>query len=30
MDAALRTRILELLDDQRILSLTTLRPDGWP
>lgn len=30
MDAALRTRILELLDDHRILSLATLRPDGWP
>jgi nitroimidazol reductase NimA-like FMN-containing flavoprotein (pyridoxamine 5'-phosphate oxidase superfamily) len=30
MDTALRTRILELLDDHRILSLATLRPDGWP
>ena len=30
MDAALRTKILELLDEHRILSLATLRPDGWP
>jgi nitroimidazol reductase NimA-like FMN-containing flavoprotein (pyridoxamine 5'-phosphate oxidase superfamily) len=30
MDAALRTRILDLLDEHRILSLATLRPDGWP
>lgn len=30
MDAALRTRIVELLDEHRILSLATLRPDGWP
>jgi nitroimidazol reductase NimA-like FMN-containing flavoprotein (pyridoxamine 5'-phosphate oxidase superfamily) len=30
MDNALRTKILELLDEHRILSLATLRPDGWP
>lgn len=30
MDASLRTKILELLDKHRILTLATLRPDGWP
>jgi nitroimidazol reductase NimA-like FMN-containing flavoprotein (pyridoxamine 5'-phosphate oxidase superfamily) len=30
MDNALRTKVLELLDEHRILSLATLRPDGWP
>jgi nitroimidazol reductase NimA-like FMN-containing flavoprotein (pyridoxamine 5'-phosphate oxidase superfamily) len=30
MDIALQTKILELLDEHRILSLATLRPDGWP
>ena len=30
MDAALRTKILDLLDKHRILTLATLRPDGWP
>ena len=30
MDAALSTHIQHLLDDHRIMSLTTLRPDGWP
>ncbi|MGZ3275655.1 MAG: pyridoxamine 5'-phosphate oxidase family protein [Caulobacteraceae bacterium] len=30
MDAALRDKILALLDEHRILSLATLRPDGWP
>jgi nitroimidazol reductase NimA-like FMN-containing flavoprotein (pyridoxamine 5'-phosphate oxidase superfamily) len=30
MDAALHDKILALLDEHRILSLATLRPDGWP
>jgi nitroimidazol reductase NimA-like FMN-containing flavoprotein (pyridoxamine 5'-phosphate oxidase superfamily) len=30
MDAALRQNILDLLDGHRIMSLATLRPDGWP
>jgi nitroimidazol reductase NimA-like FMN-containing flavoprotein (pyridoxamine 5'-phosphate oxidase superfamily) len=30
MDPALRDKILALLDEHRILSLATLRPDGWP
>ncbi|WP_409998178.1 pyridoxamine 5'-phosphate oxidase family protein, partial [Escherichia coli] len=30
MDTALHTKILELPDEHRILSLATLRPDGWP
>jgi nitroimidazol reductase NimA-like FMN-containing flavoprotein (pyridoxamine 5'-phosphate oxidase superfamily) len=30
MEPALRAKILELLDEHRILSLATLRPDGWP
>ena len=30
MDPNLRTKILRLLDEHRILSLATLRPDGWP
>src|SRR6185437_11542999 len=30
MDAALRAKIIALLDEHRILSLATLRPDGWP
>jgi len=30
MNTALRSKILELLDKHRILSLATLRPDGWP
>ncbi len=30
MDAALHDKILGLLDEHRILSLATLRPDGWP
>lgn len=30
MDTALRTKILELLAEHRILTLATLRPDGWP
>jgi nitroimidazol reductase NimA-like FMN-containing flavoprotein (pyridoxamine 5'-phosphate oxidase superfamily) len=30
MDAALRAKIIALLDEHRILTLATLRPDGWP
>ena len=30
MDKGLQTRILTLLDEHRIMSLATLRPDGWP
>lgn len=30
MDAALRSKILEILDRHRILTLATLRSDGWP
>lgn len=30
MDAALETKILELLDQHRIMTVATLRPDGWP
>jgi nitroimidazol reductase NimA-like FMN-containing flavoprotein (pyridoxamine 5'-phosphate oxidase superfamily) len=30
MDDALHDKILALLDEHRILSLATLRPDGWP
>jgi len=30
MDAALHAKILKLLDDHRLMSLATLRPDGWP
>jgi PPOX class probable F420-dependent enzyme len=30
MDDALRRRILELLDQHRIMTIATLRPDGWP
>lgn len=30
MDASIRAQILELLDEHRIMSLATLRPDGWP
>jgi nitroimidazol reductase NimA-like FMN-containing flavoprotein (pyridoxamine 5'-phosphate oxidase superfamily) len=30
MDPALHDKILALLDEHRILSLATLRPDGWP
>jgi nitroimidazol reductase NimA-like FMN-containing flavoprotein (pyridoxamine 5'-phosphate oxidase superfamily) len=30
MDAALHDKILALLDEHRLLSLATLRPDGWP
>lgn len=27
---AAKAKILELLDEHRIMSLSTLRPDGWP
>ena len=30
MDDMLRQQILEILDRHRILTLATLRPDGWP
>jgi nitroimidazol reductase NimA-like FMN-containing flavoprotein (pyridoxamine 5'-phosphate oxidase superfamily) len=30
MDPALRSKILVLLDEHRVMSLATLRPDGWP
>jgi PPOX class probable F420-dependent enzyme len=30
MDEAIRQKILTLLDQHRIMTLATLRPDGWP
>lgn len=30
MDEAIRDRILRLLDEHRIMTIATLRPDGWP
>jgi nitroimidazol reductase NimA-like FMN-containing flavoprotein (pyridoxamine 5'-phosphate oxidase superfamily) len=30
MDDAIRQKILAVLDGNRIMSLATLRPDGWP
>lgn len=30
MDEAIRKRILSLLDEHRIMTIATLRPDGWP
>ncbi|TCT07728.1 pyridoxamine 5'-phosphate oxidase family protein [Aquabacter spiritensis] len=30
MDDAIRRKILELLDAHRIMTVATLRPDGWP
>jgi len=30
MDAEIRTKILTLLDEHRIMTIATLRPDGWP
>jgi len=30
MDEALRQKILALLDQHRIMTVATLRPDGWP
>jgi nitroimidazol reductase NimA-like FMN-containing flavoprotein (pyridoxamine 5'-phosphate oxidase superfamily) len=30
MDAAIRQKVLTLLDQHRIMTIATLRPDGWP
>ena len=30
MDEKLRRKILKLLDEHRIMTIATLRPDGWP
>jgi nitroimidazol reductase NimA-like FMN-containing flavoprotein (pyridoxamine 5'-phosphate oxidase superfamily) len=30
MDEAIRRKILTLLDQHRIMTIATLRPDGWP
>lgn len=30
MDDAIRSKILALLDHHRIMTIATLRPDGWP
>jgi nitroimidazol reductase NimA-like FMN-containing flavoprotein (pyridoxamine 5'-phosphate oxidase superfamily) len=30
MDEKLRKKILALLDQHRIMTIATLRPDGWP
>src|SRR5271169_3966982 len=30
MDAEIRKKILTLLDQHRIMTVATLRPDGWP
>lgn len=30
MDEALRQKILAILDQHRIMTIATLRPDGWP
>jgi hypothetical protein len=30
MDGTLKSKILELLDQHRLMSLATNRPDGWP
>lgn len=30
MDDAIRNQILALLDQHRIMTIATLRPDGWP
>lgn len=30
MDDALRSKIVALLDEHRIMTVATLRPDGWP
>lgn len=30
MDEAIRQKILDLLDQHRIMTIATLRPDGWP
>src|SRR5499427_927719 len=30
MDDTLKSKILELLDQHRLMTIATLRPDGWP
>jgi len=30
MDEDIRRKILTLLDQHRIMTIATLRPDGWP
>ena len=30
MEAAMRQKIIKLLDEHRIMTIATLRPDGWP
>jgi len=30
MDEEIRSKILALLDEHRIMTIATLRPDGWP
>ncbi len=30
MDEKLKQKILMLLDQHRIMTIATLRPDGWP
>jgi nitroimidazol reductase NimA-like FMN-containing flavoprotein (pyridoxamine 5'-phosphate oxidase superfamily) len=30
MDETMKRKILEILDQHRLLTLATLRPDGWP
>ena len=30
MDEAIKQKILGLLDEHRVMTLATLRPDGWP
>ena len=30
MDAAMRSRIVGLLDANRVMAIATVRPDGWP
>ena len=30
MDEEIRRKILTLLDQHRIMTIATLRPDGWP
>ena len=30
MDERIKSKILEILDQHRITSIATLRPDGWP
>ena len=30
MDEEIRQQILTLLDEHRIMTIATLRPDGWP